>query len=59
MATQMEAVKLRLTREQIEELRKLHPGYGEVQEVLRVLVERYLLQRKRGGASNGTQATGV
>ena len=46
MATKRQPVKLRLDAEVLEELQKLHPAYGEIQRVVRLLVQQYLVGRR-------------
>lgn len=46
MSTGKLAVKLRLSPESYTAIYNLHPGYGEVQRVVRELVEAYLSARQ-------------
>lgn len=41
-------VKLRLSTELHRKLQTLHPGYGELQQVMRELLEGYVQQVERG-----------
>lgn len=45
MATTKLPIKVRLTPESYAELYALHEGYGEVQRVIRELIEEYLARR--------------
>lgn len=55
----MLAIKLRVDEEAYKEIHQLHPGYGEVQRVVRDLVRAYLVARKATRSEIDALATAV
>ena len=47
MASNQPQVKFRISEELLGKLKRFHPAYGELQQVMRVLLEDYVRDRER------------